>query len=333
MNPTGVIDGAISAVSVDEQGGQVKFTGLPADVPAIWHGSPGSAVSLGQGAVGEFGGVFGIWGATEGGWLSGHASVWQGTAASRVDLNPASATSSAVLGLNGAQQVGLAAVAGVTRACLWSGTASSWVDLSPPGSIASIAYATDGINQGGYFQMGGTGSSDHAAMWSGTAASLQDFNPLGASESEISGMVPGQQVGYAVLPGSSAQRALIWRETASNWVDVSPFAGFSAHLYATTGTIQVGSTNVPTAPLEHAGVWFGSASSFVDLHSFLPSGYSSSRALAVVQAPDGRIIVGGWANTDAGVHEAMLWVYVPSPGSACLFAMSGFLWSRRRSSG
>jgi hypothetical protein len=333
MNPPGVIDAAISAVSVDEQGGQAKFSGLPADVPAIWHGSPGSALSLGQGSVGEYGGVFGIWQGTEAGWLSGHASLWQGSAASRLDLNPPGTTSSVALAIRGSQQAGYAIIGGFTRAGWWNSTASSWVDLSPAGASSSIAYAADGSHQGGYFQMASAGSTDHAALWSGTAASLIDLNPLGSTASEVSGMAPGQQVGYALRTGSPALHASIWSGSAASWVDVTPFAGLDSQLFATTGSIQVGSTNVPTAPLEHAGVWFGAASSFVDLHAFLPSGYSSSRALAVVQAPDGRIIVGGWANTSAGVHEAMLWVYVPSPGSASLLFISCAACLRRSRAG
>src|ERR1043166_4159508 len=78
------------------------------------------------------------------------ASLWSGTAASWVDLNPAAATSSRALGTNGGHQVGVASVGayGDDHASLWSGTAASWVDLNPPGTTESTAYGVNGDWQG-----------------------------------------------------------------------------------------------------------------------------------------------------------------------------------------
>ena len=56
------------------------------------------------------------------GFVDGHASLWSGTADPWVDLNPAGATGSSARAVQGGQQVGVASVAGVSRASLWTGT-------------------------------------------------------------------------------------------------------------------------------------------------------------------------------------------------------------------
>lgn len=58
------------------------------------------------------------------------ASLWNGTADSRIDLSPAGATNSAATGVSGQWQVGWAEIDGVRRAGLWNGTSASWEDLS-----------------------------------------------------------------------------------------------------------------------------------------------------------------------------------------------------------
>jgi hypothetical protein len=59
-----------------------------------------------------------------------HAYLWTGTAASGVDLTPPNATSSAVNGVYGDQQVGDARINGYHHAGIWRGTGASWIDLS-----------------------------------------------------------------------------------------------------------------------------------------------------------------------------------------------------------
>jgi hypothetical protein len=60
-----------------------------------------------------------------------HAILWNGTAASYVDLNPVGFIRSYALGTNGTQQVGWGLVTdtGSSQALLWSGTADSCVNL------------------------------------------------------------------------------------------------------------------------------------------------------------------------------------------------------------
>ena len=76
------------------------------------------------------------WGVSDGqqvGWayFGGpyHASLWSGTAASWVDLNPSGSPFSQAWGVSCGRQVGQAYVGGTCRAGMWSGSASSWVDL------------------------------------------------------------------------------------------------------------------------------------------------------------------------------------------------------------
>jgi len=65
-----------------------------------------------------------------------HACFGNGSAASRVDLNPSGFTSSSANGTNGTQQVGSGYnPASGSRALLWSGSANNYVDLSPSGSL------------------------------------------------------------------------------------------------------------------------------------------------------------------------------------------------------
>ncbi len=82
------------------------------------------------------------------------ASLWSGTAASWVDLNPAGSAMAEAYGVTGPNQVGWALVGGVGRASLWSGTAASWVDLHPAGMEFSQLYAAFGPYQVGYVDVG-----------------------------------------------------------------------------------------------------------------------------------------------------------------------------------
>src|SRR5262245_33572441 len=54
-----------------------------------------------------------------------HALLWNGTADSYVDLNPAGFSSSRAYGASSTNQVGSATSAGSDHAMLWSGTAAS----------------------------------------------------------------------------------------------------------------------------------------------------------------------------------------------------------------
>src|SRR5262249_28910531 len=121
--------------------------------------------------------AYGTNGSQEVGWFSisysafGHAVLWNGTAASAVDLHPTGfswAVTSAALATNGAQQVayGQGPNYAISRALAWSGTADSVVDLQellPPGYTFSRAYSID--QSGNIFGIATAVDGTHAVEW------------------------------------------------------------------------------------------------------------------------------------------------------------------------
>lgn len=160
-----------------------------------------------------------------------HASLWNGTAASWVNLSPPGAKSSYANGISGGQQVGWAIMVAYqpSHAILWSGTAASWVDLNPPGASGSVASSVSDGQQAGRAIFGGV---PYASIWSGTATSWVNLNPTGANRSEVLGISNGQQVGYVTVGG--VDRASLWSGTATSWIDLHALlpAGLYASSYA-----------------------------------------------------------------------------------------------------
>ena len=278
-------------------------------------------VNLAPGAI-DYGALVGVSGNTQFGFFNGEASLWHGTAASRVSLHPIGAppgSGSTVYGMYGNEQVGQYGVT-VGHAAVWHGTAASFVDLHPAGAEMSIAYGSDGTHQSGIVSFG----AEHAALWSGTAATMVDLNPPGGGSSGIYGMVPGQQVGFATVGPLGLLHASMWSGTAASWVDLNP-PGADSELLATCGAAQAGVLN------GRAAVWFGNAASVVDLHALLPPEYYFSIALSVHES-QGIFYVGGWAERSGGpASEAFLWVGVPEPASfAALFCAATLVVRRRR---
>jgi hypothetical protein len=92
----------------------------------LWNGTAASWVDLGLGEA------WATSGTRQAGYGPAGAALWRGTAASRVDLNPAGASSSTAYGISGQYQVGCATTGsayGPSIASLWSGTAASWENL------------------------------------------------------------------------------------------------------------------------------------------------------------------------------------------------------------
>jgi hypothetical protein len=142
-------------------------------------------------------------------------------------------------------------------------------------------------------------------------------------------MAPGQQVGTAGFPGTTAHAGM-WSGTPGSWVDLHPANASYSWGYGTCGTAQVGAAVIPGAA--SAVIWFGSAQSMVSLHQFLPAGeYFQSVAMGV-SFFNGQFYVSGQATrTSDHVNEAWLWVGVPSPGGATvLLTFGGMLAARRR---
>jgi hypothetical protein len=274
---------------------------------------------------------------------AGHAGLWNGTATSFVDIQPAGVDTTYPYGMNASQQVGYSVAAGNLHAFLANGTAASFVDLHPAGTVSSYAYATDGTTQAGYFN---TATESHACIWNGTAASVQDLNPIGIAASQIMAGGGGQQGGRIVVGG--LMHAAIWQGTAVSYVDLNPVGASQSLVSATDGSTQggygifggithagiwrgtiasfvdlhpAGSTtsfvnavsgayqagSVYFAGIPHAALWNGTVASFIDLHAVLPAGYSESAAQGVWT--DGQIIqvVGSAYNSAAMREEAVIW--------------------------
>ena len=159
----------------------------------------------------------------------------------------------AAYGISGSQTVG----------GYYAGTANEhagvWgpnpVDLNPPGSIASAALATDGTYQGGSVVLG---DQKDAAIWKGTAGSFVDLSNPNWSDTVVTGLSGGVQVGYGTR---STQQALLWRGSAASQVFLSPgFSYASAALGISRGQIVGFVTIQPTSSsglVRHAALWTG----------------------------------------------------------------------------
>jgi hypothetical protein len=251
-----------------------------------------------------------------------HAVLWNGSAASAVDLHPTSLGifESEAYDVSGSQQVGWARDSHfITHALLWQGTPESVVDLHPVQFInetGSVATATDGTQQ-----VGSLTGSDHAVLWQGTPESAVDLHPyhLGFYKSRALGVGGGQQVGTARLFGDLA---ILWSGTPESAILLHPtqLQGVtSSYAWATDGVRQAG--GIAFSGLDHAAMWSGTPDSVIDLHDLLPPGYYSSQAFDI--GPDGAIY-GIARDQDFGLH-AVKWVpMVPEPGTVVL-ALVGVL--------
>ena len=249
------------------------------------------------------------------GFARSHACIWSGTAASCVDLNPAVSTSSQAYGIYGNQQVGEVRMADRKyHASLWYGTADSWIDLHPTGCNESHAFDTSGDQQVGYVDT--TYLTYHASLWRGTAASWVDLNPAGSLESYAYGISDGQQVGYARL---GYHQAGIWSGTAASWVNLNPSTVHTSYAYGISHGYQVGAV-ITGGGRYHASLWNGTASSWVDLHSFLAPNYSNSGADAIQVVGNDVWVVGSAYNSNWSCNEAVLWHNV-IPEPSCLLAL------------
>lgn len=236
-------------------------------------------------------------------WPGPRAALWYGSAASYVNLNPSWALHSIAYAASGTQQAG-SATATVpffqVRAGFWSGTAASFVDLHPgvlhPEAISSQAYAMAGNQQGGMVNYNGVAQ---AALWSGTPASYRNLHPVGLLEhSEILGMTPNQQVGYA------GRHAGIWFGTAASFKDFHPVGADYSEIHATIDTAQVGHATYNFS--RRAILWLGSADNYLDLQPVLGSLYRDSEANGI-SANGNTLLVAGTARDRMGKAHHILW--------------------------
>jgi hypothetical protein len=284
---------------------------------AVWGGSPETFVDL-HPSLGWF---LTVAAGTNGPWQVGwgqptgapgpRALLWQGTAASVVDLTPPGVDSAQATGIAGDQVVGTTVAryaddnfAILTpHAVMWTGPGHTLVDLNPGPGQGSRLFGTDGTHQ--------VGDVGHAAVWSGTASSMRLLpEPTGFTASSARGVAGDQVVGYGI-PAGAADHALLWSLAGDTVIDLNP-AGFTrSRAAATNGRQQVGTGVTPDLPFERALVWNGTPDDYVDLTSLLPPGYASAAAYGIDDAGN---IVGSALSPDSLVH-AVMWVPVPEPSS------------------
>jgi hypothetical protein len=243
-----------------------------------------------------------------------HASLWNGTAESWVDLHPAGALSSGASGIGDGQVVGEVD----SRAGLWTWTGESWgwVDLHPfdPAWTRSGASGVSDGQQVGFVERDGRFVDPynlcpynicvgHASLWGGTPESRVDLHPSGWTVSSTDAAWPmplgytgsrayavsgGQQVGFVEKHELDSDpytawhqwfdycHASMWSGTSESWVDLHPRkSSGSSCAYDVSDGQQVGYATIGG---RHAGMWSGRPQSWVDLH---PSGYLGSEARCV----------------------------------------------------
>ena len=144
------------------------------------------------------------------------ASLWSGSEASWVDLNPAGSTDAGVFATGGGEQAGYAYVGGMGHASLWGCTATSWVNLDPLGSTYSAVLAISGDLQAGIAEVGGEA---RASLWNAKAASWVDLSvylPSGFTQSVASGTITDgvntYVCGYALNTESRRSDVLVWTQ-------------------------------------------------------------------------------------------------------------------------
>ena len=104
-----------------------------------------------------------------------HAILWNGTAASAIDLTPAGSPGADGYGIDSSHEVGCGVIPPATseHALLWKGSAASVIDLNPATFLSSCARAVRLGVEAGYGET--SGRYTHALVWNGTAASAFDL--------------------------------------------------------------------------------------------------------------------------------------------------------------
>jgi hypothetical protein len=345
--PNHLSQGAIGGQSVGSvNGGPGGFGYTALGHAALWNGSGPPVILQPTGLPGiEYSIAWYSNGAQQVGFLYSsdprnqveNAMLWNGSAESAVDLNPAGISSSVAWATDGLHQVGSASVGtNVDHAMLWTGTAASAVDLHP-GQLTgafnnSVAYGTDGDHQVGNISSTST-HIIHAALWSGSAASAVDLNPAGFVESGANGVFGDQEVGSGNTVGPE-NHALLWKGTAASAVDLNGGAIVSAVAYATNGQQQVGVGNSATGP-SVALLWSGSAASTVDLSAFMPTTPNADLAsyfiTSTADSIDAQGNVFGRALDAANNIHAVEWALAPEPtGMPVIATLVAIALTRRR---
>ncbi len=325
LHPAGAISSVANGIRNGQKVGRVNGNA------SIWNGANVVNTSIGSGQLYATDGVEQV------GYVGGPRAFY-GTPGSAIDLTPVPAPSSYIdavpMGVFAGLQVGyiLTSVPTVTfKATLWGDSGTGYIDLNPAIPLCqSIAYGEyNGQEVGGFIHPGLIDT--HAIVWFGNNTNYTDINPAGATRSEAFAVYAGRQGGYATFAG--VRHAGTWNNTAASFTDLHP-AGADE---STVGAVDNGAgTNTQAgyavfAGVDHAAYWAGSAGSFEDLHSYLPAGFTSSRATGIWVNNQGLAMISGWAYNANGQPEAKLWVQsVPEPTTATLFFAAPLLFLTRR---
>jgi hypothetical protein len=271
-----------------------------------------------------------------------HAGLWKGTAASFVNLHPATANESYITAMAGTQQVGTASFPTGTHAAAWKGAAATFVDYNPTGADGSNLLGTDGTRQVGFAYFDGAKT---ATVWFGGPASFAKLAPANADESAAEDVLGTKQVGYAVV--NDVSHAAYWQGSAASYISLNPQGSGDCNAMCVDGTRIGGYASFDNMP--HAGFWTstnpqsfvdlhpggsesyvtdmmgntqvgyifsgenracyweGTAKSYVDLHQYLPSGYAASVARCVTSDATFIYIIGTAYEVDTEKPVAVVW--------------------------
>lgn len=273
LSPAGSVGSSAAGAAGSQQVGSAGFVSgagqTPVNHAVLWNGSAASVIDLGAGTASAIGD------GQQAGSANNHAALWLGSAGSRVDLNPAQWTQSVAAGVGGGRQVGSA-----TR---------SVVCTTKKGQCP-----------------GGVRTEFHPFMWSGSAASAVDLTPLalgfGAGRALATDGVQQVGIGYQVIGVNafSGPFAVVWSGAADSAVNLNPPDSSTSQANGVYAGQQVGYGYVPNRAL----LWKGSADTKVELH---PAGYESSVANAtngVQQVGSGFV---GDASANATHRHALVW--------------------------
>ncbi len=262
-----------------QQGGQYVPVGQSNGRACWWSGTSGSFVDL-HPTTGGFlrSGVLGITQGQQWGWVQdasflSHATVWSGTAASRIDFSPPGTRSSGINASDGARQVGyftLTSTGGLSQACVWYNSPTNAFNFHPGGVYSSTINA---LHQGqlvGSFTVGPNINDGRACMWT--------ISPEG-----------NVSIQSLHTEGINAQ---------------------SSVAYGVHGGVQVG--NVTINNLTRASVWFGNANTREDPLPILPVGTTQTEARGVYTTPT-TITVVGMISRPGGNWNAVAWTKPNTP--------------------
>ena len=269
-----------------------------ASATSIWNGQQGGVVNVGG---------------------QSHASIWNGTAQSWVDLHPThipEVVHTDVFATDGQTQVGTYYIpAGGTfaggAACMWSGTADSWVDLHPAGYGVSEAHGVFGNQQVGTVWGADLGN---AVMWFGSAESMVLLAPPEAIASAALCTDGTHQYGMIGIlepvPGLYPAR---WSGTAESWENMGVPEGRWGEIHAVHGGWKVGFSTTAGELDARAYLWTDGPGSYIDLHPTLPPEYTTSNAQGIWRHEESgtTYIVGHAHNSVLDRDEAIMWVTGP----------------------